>query len=281
MRTGRGRIPAGSAVRIGYDEALSHRMFAGADAVLVPSRFEPCGLTQMYGLRYGTRPRRGRDRRAGRYRDHRQPDGAGGRGGDRRSRSTRPMRWPSARRCGPLVDSHRDTEGWALMQTTRDAPAAWDGMHLLPPMPPSTKAADRVNASLQPGAFPTRLRDHPLAAGRPDPLGATFDGEGVNFAVFSAHAEAIELCLFSDDGRKERARIPSARTGRRHLAHLCRRADAGREIRVSRPRSLRAGTGPPLQPQQAADRPLCQALTGGCAGRTRSWATGSAARGRT
>ncbi|NNU80988.1 glycogen synthase GlgA [Halovulum dunhuangense] len=42
--------------RIGYDEPLSHRMFAGADAVLVPSRFEPCGLTQMYGLRYGAVP---------------------------------------------------------------------------------------------------------------------------------------------------------------------------------------------------------------------------------
>ncbi len=43
-------------VRIGYDEALSHRMMAGADAVLVPSRFEPCGLTQMYGLKYGAVP---------------------------------------------------------------------------------------------------------------------------------------------------------------------------------------------------------------------------------
>ena len=43
-------------VHVGYDEALSHRLFAGADAVLVPSRFEPCGLTQMYGLRYGTLP---------------------------------------------------------------------------------------------------------------------------------------------------------------------------------------------------------------------------------
>lgn len=43
-------------VRIGYDEALSHRMFAGGDAVLVPSRFEPCGLTQLYGLRYGALP---------------------------------------------------------------------------------------------------------------------------------------------------------------------------------------------------------------------------------
>jgi starch synthase len=44
------------AVRIGYDEAMAHRMIAGADAIVVPSRFEPCGLTQMYGLRYGTLP---------------------------------------------------------------------------------------------------------------------------------------------------------------------------------------------------------------------------------
>ncbi|ROU00311.1 glycogen synthase GlgA [Histidinibacterium lentulum] len=44
------------AVRIGYDEALAHRLIAGGDAILVPSRFEPCGLTQMMGLRYGTVP---------------------------------------------------------------------------------------------------------------------------------------------------------------------------------------------------------------------------------
>ena len=43
-------------VRIGYDEPLSHLMQAGADVILVPSRFEPCGLTQLYGLRYGTIP---------------------------------------------------------------------------------------------------------------------------------------------------------------------------------------------------------------------------------
>lgn len=48
--------PGRVAVRIGYDEGLSHRMFAGGDAVLVPSRFEPCGLTQLYGLRFGTVP---------------------------------------------------------------------------------------------------------------------------------------------------------------------------------------------------------------------------------
>ena len=44
------------AVRIGYDEGFAHRMIAGGDAIVVPSRFEPCGLTQMYGLRYGTLP---------------------------------------------------------------------------------------------------------------------------------------------------------------------------------------------------------------------------------
>ena len=44
------------AVRIGYDEALSHLLQAGADVLLVPSRTEPCGLTQMYALRYGTLP---------------------------------------------------------------------------------------------------------------------------------------------------------------------------------------------------------------------------------
>jgi starch synthase len=56
MRGLAARFPGRVAVQIGYDEGLSHRMFAGADAVLVPSRFEPCGLTQMYGLRYGTLP---------------------------------------------------------------------------------------------------------------------------------------------------------------------------------------------------------------------------------
>jgi len=43
-------------LRLAYDEALSHRLQAGADVLMVPSRFEPCGLTQMYALRYGTLP---------------------------------------------------------------------------------------------------------------------------------------------------------------------------------------------------------------------------------
>ena len=46
-----------------------------------------------------------------------------------------------------------------------------------------------------------------ISAGLPGPMGATWDGTGVNFAVFSAHATAMELCLFSPDGRKEVEKI--------------------------------------------------------------------------
>ena len=48
--------PASVAVHLGYDEQLAHRLIAAADVILVPSRFEPCGLTQLYGLKYGTLP---------------------------------------------------------------------------------------------------------------------------------------------------------------------------------------------------------------------------------
>jgi starch synthase len=48
--------PGQVAVRIGYDETFAHNVIAGIDSILVPSRFEPGGLTQLYGLRYGAIP---------------------------------------------------------------------------------------------------------------------------------------------------------------------------------------------------------------------------------
>lgn len=56
LRSAHRSYPNRLGVRIGYDEALAHRIEAGADAFLMPSRFEPCGLNQIYSLRYGTLP---------------------------------------------------------------------------------------------------------------------------------------------------------------------------------------------------------------------------------
>ena len=50
------RYPNKASVRIGFDQGLSHRIEAGTDFYLMPSRFEPCGLNQMYSLRYGSIP---------------------------------------------------------------------------------------------------------------------------------------------------------------------------------------------------------------------------------
>jgi starch synthase len=56
LRVTASRYPGAVGVRLGYDETLAHRIIAGSDVIVVPSRFEPCGLTQMYGLAYGTLP---------------------------------------------------------------------------------------------------------------------------------------------------------------------------------------------------------------------------------
>jgi len=50
------RFPGKVAVRFGYDESMAHRIEAGSDIFLMPSRYEPCGLNQIYSLRYGTVP---------------------------------------------------------------------------------------------------------------------------------------------------------------------------------------------------------------------------------
>ena len=56
LREAAARHPGRVAITVGYNEPLSHLMQAGSDALLIPSRFEPCGLTQLYGLRYGCVP---------------------------------------------------------------------------------------------------------------------------------------------------------------------------------------------------------------------------------
>ena len=56
FRRAAARHPGRIGLMIGYDDALSHLLLGGTDAILVPSRFEPCGLTQMQGLRYGCVP---------------------------------------------------------------------------------------------------------------------------------------------------------------------------------------------------------------------------------
>jgi len=56
LRAAANAHPTRIAVNIGYDEGQAHRIEAGADLFLMPSRFEPCGLNQMYSLRYGTLP---------------------------------------------------------------------------------------------------------------------------------------------------------------------------------------------------------------------------------
>ena len=51
------------------------------------------------------------------------------------------------------------------------------------------------------------VTDSPIREGQPHPRGASWDGKGVNFALFSAHATRVELCLFDDSGERETARI--------------------------------------------------------------------------
>jgi starch synthase len=56
FRAGAERHPGSVALFTGHDEGRAHRLIAASDALLVPSRSEPCGLTQMYAMRYGTLP---------------------------------------------------------------------------------------------------------------------------------------------------------------------------------------------------------------------------------
>jgi len=56
MKNAAAAHPGAVAIELGFDETLSHSIIAGSDVVMVPSRFEPCGLTQLYALAYGSLP---------------------------------------------------------------------------------------------------------------------------------------------------------------------------------------------------------------------------------
>jgi starch synthase len=56
LETARRRFPSFFGLKIGFDEKFARRIYAGSDMFLIPSRYEPCGLTQMYSLKYGTIP---------------------------------------------------------------------------------------------------------------------------------------------------------------------------------------------------------------------------------
>ena len=105
--------------------------------------------------------------------------------------------------------------------------------------------------------MPVAVRKSRVSEGSPNPLGATWDGLGVNFALFSAHATQVELCLFDAAGTAElqRIKLPEYTDEVWHGYLPVRAPD---RLCLSCPRPLRAGERAPLQPEQAANRPLCE-----------------------
>jgi starch synthase len=114
--------PGRVGVLLGYDEPGAHRLIAGADMILVPSRFEPCGLTQMYGLRYGCVPI---VRRVGGLADTvRDAAGADGNGFVFDAAQAPALADAVVR----AIDTFRRPEAWAgLMQRGMAENLSWDG----------------------------------------------------------------------------------------------------------------------------------------------------------
>ena len=154
---------------------------------------------------------------------------------------------------------------------------------------PCTAATQSLASALPPLAavysrtddVPTRKR---LESGpAPYPLGATWDGNGVNFALFSAHAERVDLCLFDARGRREIARYTLPRIHRRGLARLSARAAARRRSTATASTGrTNPRNGHRFNHHKLLHRPVRQgAVAARCAGATRTTATASARRAAT
>ena len=101
-----------------------------------------------------------------------------------------------------------------------------------------------------------------LSAGAPHPLGATWDGRGTNFALFSANAEKVELCLFDSHGRREIERIALPERTEDVWHGYLNDVAPGQLYGYRVHGRYRARARIPLQPAQAPRRPLRQAADG-------------------
>lgn len=152
-------LPGRAAVRIGYDNALAHRIEAGADFFLMPSRFEPCGLNQLYSLAYGTLPI---VRRTGGLADTVAP-------------------WsPGAHEATGIVFEHADAAaiGWALDQALRlrhDFPAEFEAMRrrAMTRRFPWSDAAPRYAACYAEAVRQRHQAFPPVATPQPQPKAST------------------------------------------------------------------------------------------------------------
>lgn len=120
LRAAQARHPTHVAAMIGFDEGVAHLIEAGADAFLMPSRFEPCGLNQMYSQAYGTPPIvRATGGLADSVTDARHPDGTG----FLFQEATAHALWEAITRAAAM---HADAPAWrALQQRGMARPFGW------------------------------------------------------------------------------------------------------------------------------------------------------------
>ena len=237
------RFPGRVAALTGYDESVAHLVQAGADVLLVPSRFEPCGLTQLCALRYGTIPIVARvGGLADTVVDANEMALAAGAGTGIQFAPVTRQNLEFA--IGRAIALRRDPARWRRMQSRAMATdVGW------------TRPAQRVRRALsraRGARHGVTMRD--VGPGSPEPLGVTPGPDGANVAVFSAHATAIELCLFDASGaaRDRAGRI--AGTHRRRVSRLRRWRRGGRSLRRAGARPVRPARGSPLQCREAARR---------------------------